>query len=63
MTLLTTVRMAHAMNLLATTNLTIGQISSLSGYKNTSYFIKNSRSIIKALQKKLKCLNYRDKII
>ncbi|HBN5867642.1 TPA: transcriptional regulator, partial [Proteus mirabilis] len=33
MTLLTTVRMAHAMNLLATTNLTIGQISSLSGYK------------------------------
>ncbi|MEX5485780.1 hypothetical protein IC611_07745 [Proteus mirabilis] len=51
MTLLTTVRMAHAMNLLATTNLTIGQISSLSGYKNTSYFIKNSRSIIKALRK------------
>ncbi|MBQ0359246.1 helix-turn-helix domain-containing protein, partial [Proteus mirabilis] len=63
MTLLTTVRMAHAMNLLATTNLTIGQISSLSGYKNTSYFIKKFKKYYKSSPKKLKCLNYRDKII
>ncbi|HID7804205.1 TPA: helix-turn-helix domain-containing protein [Proteus mirabilis] len=56
MTLLTTVRMAHAMHLLATTNLTIGQISSLSGYKNTSYFIKKFKKYYKSSPKKLKCL-------
>ncbi len=54
MTLLTTVRMAHAMNLLATTNLTIGQISSLClGIKILPILLKNSRSIIKALRKNL----------
>ncbi|HGT9977926.1 TPA: helix-turn-helix transcriptional regulator [Escherichia coli] len=56
MRLLTTIRMVNSMHLLSTTNLTIGEISLLNGYKNTSYFIKNFKKYYKISPKKLKKL-------
>lgn len=54
MTLLTDMRMTHAMHLLATTELPIGKISELTGYKSTSYFIKKFKEYYKKPPKRLK---------
>lgn len=54
MTLLTDMRMTHAMHLLATTDLSIRKISELIGYKSTSYFIKKFKKYYKKSPKKMK---------
>lgn len=62
MTLLTDMRMMYAMHLLATTELSIGKISELIGYKSTSYFIKKFKEYYKKTPKRLKQLKNRNKI-
>lgn len=54
MAILTEMRMRHAIHLLATTELSIGEISELIGYKSSSYFIKTFKKYYHKSPKQLK---------